>query len=297
MFIHTSRPARAGAALLGALAATAIGATAPAAGATRDSVLAWYDATATAVATAGASAQVTNNRTWAIGWLAAARAQNGSASPTYQRAALAGAVHRTLVVLIPAQTAAADAVLATELTAIPDGPAEDHGLAAGRAAADSLIAERTGDGLDPASVNATFPLPSPAPGIWQPTPPAYAPATQYGNRVARPFILRSADQFRLGPPPPLRRRHVIRADLSEVPGRTAPLTAPYAPRRRPTPPFSGWARRSPSDTPRSCAPRSSSCGPPRPSATPAWSRSSTRPWWTLRSPRRTPSTHISDGAR
>jgi hypothetical protein len=216
VLIQTSRRARTGAALLSAVAATALGAAAPAAaGTVHDSVLAWYDATAAAVAAGGAPTQITNSRTWAIGWLAAARAQGGSPSPAYQRAALAGAVHRTLVTLVPARAAAADVVLAAELAAIPDGPAEDRGLAAGRAEADALIAERAGDGLDPASVNADFPLPAPSPGIWQPTPPAYAPAAQYGNRVARPFVLRGAGQFRLGPPPALGSPR-YRADLAEV---------------------------------------------------------------------------------
>jgi hypothetical protein len=211
---YTSRRVRTGAVLLGAVAATAVGAAAPAAVA-HDSVLSWYDATAAAIAAAGAPTQITNNRTWAIGWLAAARAQTGSPSPAYQRAALAGAVHRTLVTLIPARAAESDAVLAADLASIPDGPAETSGLAAGSAAADALIAERVGDGLDPASVNATFPLPAAAPGVWQPTPLGYAAATQYGNRVARPFLLRSAAQFRPAPPPALGSAR-YRADLAEV---------------------------------------------------------------------------------
>ena len=218
------RPARlrAGAALLSVAAVTAIGAAAPATagpathgGAARASVLAWYDATAAAIAAGGATAQVTNSRTWAIAWLGAARAQTGSASGTYQRAALAGAVHRALITLVPSQAAAADSVLAADLATIPAGPPRTSGLDAGRAAVDRLIAERTGDGLDPASVNTPFPLPAAAPGIWQPTPPAFQPATQYGNRTARPFLLRSAGQFRPGPPPALGSAR-YRADLAEV---------------------------------------------------------------------------------
>ncbi|MGW2328444.1 vanadium-dependent haloperoxidase [Streptomyces sp. NPDC001700] len=54
-------------------------------------------------------------------------------------------------------------------------------------------------------------------GRWtrQPTPPSHAPATQYGNRLARPFVLPGADQFRLGPPPALDSR-TYRSDLAEV---------------------------------------------------------------------------------
>ncbi|WP_199512474.1 vanadium-dependent haloperoxidase [Nucisporomicrobium flavum] len=208
---------RAGAALLGAVTVAALGAATPgtAAGAAPDSVLTWYDATADAVATAGAPTQVTNNRTWAIAWLGAARAQAGSPSPVYQRAALAGAVHRAIVTLLPARAAAADDVLAADLATIPAGRSRTSGLDAGRAAVDRLIAARTGDGLDPASVNAAYPQPAAAPGVWQPTPPAYAPAAQYGNRTARPFLLRNAAQFRPGPPPALGSAR-YRADLAEV---------------------------------------------------------------------------------
>jgi hypothetical protein len=78
-----------------------------------------------------------------------------------------------------------------------------------------LLDERAGDGLDPASVNAAFPVPAPEPGVWQPTPPLFAPATQYGNRVARPFVLRSAAQFRPAAPPAVGSRR-YEADLAEV---------------------------------------------------------------------------------
>ncbi|OSZ58344.1 phosphoesterase PA-phosphatase, partial [Streptomyces pharetrae CZA14] len=181
--------------------------------------LTWYDATAETVAAAGAPTQVTNSRTWAIGWLAAARATRavpaGVERGAYQEAALAAAVHRALVALAPGRTEQLDAKLRTTLDAIPDGPAERRGAAAGRRQADLLLAAREGDGLDPASVNAPYPVRPAAPGVWQPTPPAYAPATQYGNRLAEPFALTSQRQFRLGPPPaPDSARYA--ADLAEV---------------------------------------------------------------------------------
>jgi hypothetical protein len=181
--------------------------------------LTWYDATAETVAAAGAPTQVTNSRTWAIGWLAAARATRavpaGVERGAYQEAALAAAVHRALVALAPGRTEQLDAKLRTTLDAIPDGPAEQRGAAAGRRQADLLLAAREGDGLDPASVNAPYAVRPAAPGVWQPTPPAYAPATQYGNRLAEPFALTSQRQFRLGPPPaPDSARYA--ADLAEV---------------------------------------------------------------------------------
>ncbi|GAA3377949.1 vanadium-dependent haloperoxidase [Streptomyces sannanensis] len=205
-----------------ALLATAVAAppvsAAPAEG--RSSVaLDWYDTTAATVAAAGAPTPVTNSRTWAISWLAAARATravpHGVNHREYQDAALASAVHDALVVLAPARTEQLNAALHETLDGIPDGAAEDRGVAEGSRQARLALASREGDGLDPASSNAPFPVPPAAPGVWQPTPPSYSPAIQYGNRLAKPFVLRSADQFRLGPPPAVGSDR-YKADLAEV---------------------------------------------------------------------------------
>ncbi|MFF9167687.1 MULTISPECIES: vanadium-dependent haloperoxidase [unclassified Streptomyces] len=181
--------------------------------------LTWYDATAETVATAGAATQITNSRTWAISWLAAARAAGsvpaGVDRGTYQEAALAGAVHRALVTLAPSRTEQLDAKFKETLDALPDGPAEERGVAAGERQADILLASRKGDGLDPASVNAPYAVKPAAPGVWQPTPPDYAPAAQYGNRLAEPFLLKTQSQFRLPPPPALDSARYA-ADLAEV---------------------------------------------------------------------------------
>ncbi|MFF5445367.1 vanadium-dependent haloperoxidase [Streptomyces sp. NPDC012888] len=182
-------------------------------------VLDWYDTTAETVAAAPAPTQVTNSRTWAIGWLAAARAVReappGRDRAAFRDAALASALHDALAALVPARRAELDAALAATLAEVPDGAAEDRGVAAGARQARAALAERAGDGLDPASVNAPFPTPAAAPGVWQPTPDGYAPAVQYGNRVARPFLLDSPAQYRLGPPPALDSRR-YREDLEEV---------------------------------------------------------------------------------
>ncbi|MGP3988891.1 vanadium-dependent haloperoxidase [Streptomyces sp. 3N207] len=182
-------------------------------------VLDWYDTTAETIAAAGAPTQVTNSRTWAIAWLAAARATRerpeGAGRAAFQNAALASAVHHSLVTLVPDRTEQLDAALRRTLDGIPDGAAKDRGVAAGERQARIVLDSRKGDGLDPASVNAPFPVPEAAPGVWQPTPPDNAPATQYGNRLAQPFLLKSARQFRLGPPPALDSDR-YRSDLAEV---------------------------------------------------------------------------------
>ncbi|MFF4258657.1 vanadium-dependent haloperoxidase [Streptomyces sp. NPDC001663] len=179
----------------------------------------WYDATAATIAAAGAATQITNSRTWAISWLAAARATrevpSGLDRSDFQDAALASSVHDSLVALVPSRTQELDATLRTTLDRIPDGPAKSKGVAAGARQARLLLASREGDGLDPASVNAPFTVPPAAPGVWQPTLPAYAPAAQYGNRIARPFLLDAPDQYRLPAPPTLDSAR-YRADLAEV---------------------------------------------------------------------------------
>ncbi|MDT0483937.1 vanadium-dependent haloperoxidase [Streptomyces doebereineriae] len=182
-------------------------------------LLDWYNTTAVTIAAAGAATQITNSRTWAVSWLAAARATRqvppGVGRRDFQDAALASAVHDALVELIPSRARELDTVLGTTLDRIPDGPAKSKGAAAGAREARLVLASREGDGLDPASVNAPFTVPPAAPGVWQPTPPAYAPAVQYGNRLARPFLLDSPDQYRL-PAPPAPDSARYRADLAEV---------------------------------------------------------------------------------
>jgi hypothetical protein len=189
----------------------------PAAGSPQrvDTVGEWYDVTAATIAAAGAPTQSTNSRTWAISWLAATRAVHGVPAGDRADAAVASAVHDVLVALVPARQAELDAALNSTLDRIPPGEQRDRGVAAGAREARKLLAERQGDGLEPAQVNAPFELPPPAAGGWQPTPPSFTPAQQAGNRLARPFLLSRADQFRLPPPPALDSPR-YQADLAEV---------------------------------------------------------------------------------
>jgi hypothetical protein len=116
-------------------------------------------------------------------------------------AAVAQSAHDVLVSLLPAQTAALDARLATSLAMIPDGPAKDTGVFVGRHAARMILDDRAGDGRFD-NVPYTFGIPGP--GVYQPTPPAFStsPLVPWVARV-RPFTMSSPSQFRPGPPPSL----------------------------------------------------------------------------------------------
>jgi hypothetical protein len=146
---------------------------------------------------------VTGSNAWDISWVAAAHAVAGSRNPDYQVAALAQALHDTLVWLVPSDTFALDSDLAATLAAIPDGAAKSDGIAAGQQQAAAEIAARQNDGLDTASVDVPFTPPPPGPGVWQPTPPAYGPAVRAGEGNATAFLLTANNQFDPGPPPSL----------------------------------------------------------------------------------------------
>jgi hypothetical protein len=115
-------------------------------------------------------------------------------------AAVAAAAHQVLVFEYPSQTATLDADYSAALAAIPDGPAKRRGVSVGQQAAAELLAARASDGYG-ATVSYTF---GSGPGVWVlPTDnPATTPATPWVAKM-RPFVMRSADQFRPGPPPAL----------------------------------------------------------------------------------------------
>lgn len=177
----------------------------PAHAARTDVVLEWFDVYASAVPpSTRQDPQVTNGRAWAVGWIAASRAlRRGVPSREFQEAALAQALHDALIALVPGQAEALDRALAGTLARIPAGDARTEGVRAGREQARRTLQERTGDGLDPASVNPPY-LPAPAaPGIWRPTPPGEESAVGSGQARGKPFLLSEAGRFRPGPPPAL----------------------------------------------------------------------------------------------
>ncbi|MCU7725453.1 vanadium-dependent haloperoxidase [Actinoplanes sp. KI2] len=217
---------------LGAGAATVlIPSSADAAAAPADTLLEWYDLTAATIGVITGPQQVTNSRTWAVAWIAAGRAVSAVRPGADAELALAAAVHETLLGTNPAAAPALDAALAATAARL-SARHPDRAVAAGIEAARAVLAERAGDGLDPASVNRPFTPPPAAPGVWQPTPPAFAAAVQAGQGDGRPFLVRSVRPLQPGPPPALD-SDVFRRDLAESRAvgavdsavRTAPQTA------------------------------------------------------------------------
>ncbi len=118
-------------------------------------------------------------------------------------AAVVEAAYQTLRNYFPLQAATLDALHARALGLIPNGLSKDDGKAVGIAAADGIIALRTGDGrMTPIGVTSTFETKPPGPGVWRLTPPFAPPQTPWVGSV-RPFILKKAGQFQPSQPVPL----------------------------------------------------------------------------------------------
>jgi hypothetical protein len=115
-----------------------------------------------------------------------------NASP---EAAASAAAKELLQRLYPSQKARIDEAYAASLKSIPEGAARSDGIALGEQVARLVHAER----LDDATSAPDTYRPVTTPGVWIPTAPPLFP--QYAQ--ARPWGLKSADQFRPAPPPPL----------------------------------------------------------------------------------------------
>jgi len=117
-------------------------------------------------------------------------------------AAVAAAAHTVLTYYFPAQEGQLDARYETFLAAITDNAVRDRGVAAGEAAAEALLRDRAGDGLN----GTALPLPSPVvAGVWTPAvvdPPITAAAGSWLPKV-RPFVLGSPSELRPSGPPAL----------------------------------------------------------------------------------------------
>jgi len=110
-----------------------------------------------------------------------------------KEAAAISAAYQTLLNYFPGQAATLQAQYNAAIAGIPDDQAKASGIAVGQIAAARIVALRTGDGRG-ANVPYTYPT-SPQPGVWIPTPPAFAPpATPWFGQMV-PFTMQSASQF------------------------------------------------------------------------------------------------------
>jgi PAP2 superfamily protein len=124
-----------------------------------------------------------------------------SAAPTSasHEAAASAAAHKALVGLFPAAALSFDALHAAILATIPDGPQKAAGIVWGEFVANQILAARANDGSDAI----VLPPGGSGPGVWVPTPPAFAPylLPQWG--FVAPFTMSSGSQFRPPGPPSL----------------------------------------------------------------------------------------------
>jgi hypothetical protein len=128
------------------------------------------------------------------------------------RAAVVAAAHKVLVAYSPYAQASLDADYAASLAQLPDGPSKSSGIAYGTRIADNLIALRANDGRD-APIAFTMP---PAPGVWRPTPPSFAPMIAPWAAFVTPMMLRSGSQFGDPGPPYALTSAAYARDFDEV---------------------------------------------------------------------------------
>ncbi len=129
-------------------------------------------------------------------------------------AAVISAAYNTLSFYLPDQSAFLTGQYIAAINLIPDGQPKDDGVQVGKAAANSMIAMRAGDGRG-ANVPYTFPS-VPTAGVWIPTPPAHLlPQTPWVGQMV-PFTMSSASQFLPDEPPPDLRTEDWAEDFNET---------------------------------------------------------------------------------
>jgi hypothetical protein len=114
-------------------------------------------------------------------------------------AAVATAAYRTLIALLPERQPALAQRYEHSLDAIADGAAETGGIRVGNEAAAAMLAAREDDGRD----GPRQPVFGSEPGVWRPTPPAFAVAPMAWIGDVEPFLIPSAERLRTRGPNPL----------------------------------------------------------------------------------------------
>lgn len=127
-----------------------------------------------------------------------------AAADTSMKAAIAQAAHDSLVALYPSHAALFAAQLADDLSNVEDGEEQKAaGIDLGRRAAQSILELRANDGSDHPEprVNVDY-IPEDGALVWRQDPISKHPLALGARWMeVRPFVIASADQFRIPPPP------------------------------------------------------------------------------------------------
>jgi hypothetical protein len=113
------------------------------------------------------------------------------------QAAAALAAHRVMTNLYPGRAATFNALLTTQLNAIPDSQSKLDGIEVGEHAGDDILFDRLNDNSN-ASITYSG---GTTPGQWRPTGPGFQNAALPHWRYVTPWVVNSAQQFMAGPPP------------------------------------------------------------------------------------------------
>jgi hypothetical protein len=121
------------------------------------------------------------------------------------KAAVSQAAHDTLVNLWPSQVATFNKHLVDSLAAVEDGKAKTAGIKLGRERAQAILQHRSNDRSGVSEViNPIEYIFSQEPGRWRKDPiNPDQPVIGSTARFITPFVMQSAEQFRLPPPPAL----------------------------------------------------------------------------------------------
>jgi Vanadium chloroperoxidase N-terminal domain len=122
-------------------------------------------------------------------------------------AAIAQAAGDTLIALYPFQAKVIEAIQRVDLKRIPNGSAKAAGIRIGRRAASEILSKRSNDGSRESDLPYNVPggfIPNSTPGKWVQDPISKTPIAlgALWNRVP-PFVILSAGQFSVAPPPDL----------------------------------------------------------------------------------------------
>jgi len=125
-------------------------------------------------------------------------------APTSIEAAVAQAAHDTLSALFPSQVTNFDRLLAEDLQPVGESRAKRNGVDLGRRAAAAILSLRASDGSQhDEELYGTEYLPAAGDDKWRQDPISQVPialGARWGELVT-PFVLTSADQFPIPPPP------------------------------------------------------------------------------------------------